>query len=51
MHSYVSLNDSGNLSMHLPQDDHDYKSDKLKEGEMSIEALQRKREQELTAYK
>ena len=51
MHSYVSLNDPGNLSIHLPQDDHDYKSDKLKEGEMSIEALQRKREQELTAYK
>ena len=51
MHSYVSLNDSGNLSMHLPQDEHDYKSDKLKEGEMSIEALQRKRDQELTAYK
>ena len=51
MHSYVSLNDSGNLSMHLPQDDHDYKGDKLKEGEMSIEALQRKREQELTNYK
>jgi hypothetical protein len=51
MHSYVSLNDSGNLSMHLPQDDHDYKADKLKEGEMSIEALQRKRDQELTAYK
>jgi hypothetical protein len=51
MHSYVSLNDSNNLSMHLPQDDHDYKSDKLKEGEMSIEALQRKREAELTNYK
>jgi hypothetical protein len=45
------LNDSNNLSMHLPQDDHDYKSDKLKDGEMSIEALQRKREQELTGYK
>jgi hypothetical protein len=51
MHSYVSLNDSGNLSMYLPQSDDDHKSDKLKEGEMSIEALQRKREQELTAYK
>ena len=37
--------------MHLPKDDHDYKSDKLKEGEMSIEALQRKREAELTNYK
>ena len=51
MHSYVSLNDANNLAMHLPQDDHDYKADKLKEGEMSIEALQRKREQELTNYK
>ena len=48
MHNYVSLNDSNNLSMKLPQDDHDYKSDKLKEGEMSIEALQRKRDAELT---
>jgi hypothetical protein len=51
MHNYVSLHDSGNLSMHLPQDDFEYKSDKLKEGEMSIEALQRKREQELSGYK
>ena len=51
MHNYVSLHDSGNLSMHLPQDDVEYKSDKLKEGEMSIEALQRKREQELSGYK
>jgi len=47
MHNYVALNDSMNLTMHLPQDDADYKSDKMKEGEMSIEALQRKREQEL----
>lgn len=48
MHSYVSLNDSGNLTMHLPQDDHEYKSDKLKDGETSVEALQRRREQELS---
>lgn len=48
MHNYVSLNESNNLTMHLPKDDHDYKSDKLKEGEMSVEALQRKREQELS---
>jgi hypothetical protein len=48
MHSYVSLNDSMNLTMHLPQDDHEYKSDKLKDGETSVEALQRRREQELT---
>jgi hypothetical protein len=51
MHNYVSLSDSGNLSMHLPQDEHDYKSDKLKDSEMSVEALQRKREQELSGYK
>jgi hypothetical protein len=47
MHNYVSLNDSMNLTMHLPQDEHDYKSDKLKEGEMSVESLQRKRDQEI----
>jgi hypothetical protein len=51
MHNYMSLNDSGNLSMHLPQDEHDYKSDKLKDNETSVEALQRKREQELSGYK
>jgi hypothetical protein len=48
MHNYVSLNESNQLSMNLPTDDHDYKSDKMKEGELSVEALQRKREQELT---
>jgi hypothetical protein len=34
--------------MNLPTDDHAYKSDKLKDGETSVEALQRKREQELS---
>jgi hypothetical protein len=48
MHNYVSLNEANNLSMNLPTDDHDYKSDKMKEGEMSVEALQRRREQELS---
>lgn len=48
MHSYVSLNDSGNLSMHLPQDDFEYKADKIKDGQLSIEALQKQREQELS---
>jgi hypothetical protein len=51
MHSYVSLNESMNLTMHLPQDEHDYKSDKLKDGDTSVEALQRRREQELTNIK
>jgi hypothetical protein len=48
IHNYVSLNDSMNLSMKLPQDEFDYKTDKLKEGETSVESLQRRREEELT---
>jgi len=36
------------LSMHLPTDEADYKETKVKEGETSMEALQRKREQELS---
>lgn len=51
MHNYVSLNESMNMSMSLPQDEQDYKTDKMKEGELSVEALQRKREQELTSIK
>jgi hypothetical protein len=47
IHNYVTLNDSMNLSMKLPSDDFDYKTDKLKEGEMSVESLQRRREEEL----
>jgi hypothetical protein len=49
MHYYVSLNDAAsNSQMNLPQDDHAYKSGKMKEGETSVESLQRRREQELT---
>jgi hypothetical protein len=48
IHNYVTLNDSMNLTMKLPQDDFDYKNDKLKEGEMSVESLQRRREEELS---
>jgi hypothetical protein len=47
MHNYVTLNDSMNLSMKLPTDDHEYQTNKLKEGELSIEALQRKRDEDL----
>ena len=47
IHNYVTLNESMNLNMKLPQDDFDYKTDKLKEGEMSVEALQRRRDEEL----
>ena len=47
MHNYVTVNHSMNLSMKLPTDDHEYKTDKLKEGELSIEALQRKRDEDL----
>jgi hypothetical protein len=48
MHNYVSLNDSMNLTMHLPQDEAEYKTDKMKEGETSVEALQRKRDQDMS---
>jgi hypothetical protein len=48
MHNYVSLNESMNLSMQLPSDDSAINNNKLKEGEMSVEALQRKRDQELS---
>jgi hypothetical protein len=48
IHNYVTLNDSMNLSMKLPSDDVEYKTDKLKEGELSVESLQRKRDEELS---
>lgn len=47
IHNYVTLNDSMNLTMKLPSDDYEYKTDKLKEGELSVESLQRKREEDL----
>jgi hypothetical protein len=47
MHNYVTLGDSMNLSMKLPQDEAEYKNDKLKEGETSVEALQRKRNEDI----
>jgi hypothetical protein len=37
--------------MQLPQDETEYKTDKMKEGETSVEALQRKRDQDLTNIK
>ncbi len=46
MHNYVTLSESGNLSMSLPKDDVEYS--KIKEGEISTEALQRRREEELS---
>jgi hypothetical protein len=46
MHNYVTLSESNNLSMSLPKDDVEYS--KIKEGEISTEALQRRREEELS---
>ena len=40
-----------NFSMKLPTDDYEYKNDRIKEGEMSVEALQRKRDEELSNIK
>jgi hypothetical protein len=44
IHNYVTLNESMNL-MKLPQDDFEY--NKIKEGELSVEALQRRRDEEV----
>ncbi len=49
MHNYVSLDESMNLNINSPQDEHEYK--KIKEGEMTIESLQRRRENELTGIR
>ena len=51
MHSYVSLNDQ--LTIPTPSDDYEYNPNKLKEGEMKIEDLQKQREMDISniAYK
>lgn len=46
MHNYVALNDEQML-MHLPQDDTEYKTNKLKDGEVNMETLMKRREEEL----
>lgn len=51
MHNYVTLNESMNLSMKLPDDDFEYNTNKLKEGETSVESLQRRRDEELANIK
>jgi hypothetical protein len=49
MHNYVSLNSEQQFNIPTPSDDFDYKqSNKIKDGEMKIEDLQRQREQELS---
>ena len=49
MHNYVSLNDSMNFNFNLQQEDPSTVkgASKLKEGEMSVESLQRQRDQDL----
>jgi len=52
MHSYVSLQDSNNPRlMNLPTDDTQYNTGKIKNGEVSLEALQRQRDEELSKYR
>jgi len=45
MHNYVSLND--NAQIPTPKDDFEYNNNKIKDGEMKIEDLQKQRDQEL----
>lgn len=47
MHNYVSINDAGNFSFEIPKDNQAKGASKLKEGELSVEALQRQRDQDL----
>jgi hypothetical protein len=46
-HSYVTLAESMNLNIHLPQDNNSHKSNKMKAGDINMEDLQRRREEEL----
>lgn len=49
MHSYVSLNNENQFSIATPSDDFDYKqSNKIKDGEMKIEDIQKQRDNELS---
>lgn len=49
MHSYVSLNSDNQFSIPTPEDEFDYKqSNKIKDGEMKIEDLQKQRDQDLS---
>jgi len=49
MHSYVSLNNENQFSISTPSDDFDYKqSNKIKDGEMKIEDIQKQRDNELS---
>lgn len=46
MHNYVSLEESMSLQMSLPEE-----NTKIKEGEMSVEALQRRRDEDLAKFR
>jgi len=46
MHSYVSLND--NFSIPTPTDDFSYNPNKLKDGEVKIEDLQKQRDMDIS---
>jgi hypothetical protein len=46
MHSYVSLND--NFVIPTPTDDYEYNPNKLKDGDLKIEDLQKKREMDIS---
>lgn len=47
MHSYVGLNNAFGLSMNLPTDDHEYKANKIKDGDKTMEELIKQREMDL----
>jgi len=48
MHNYFSLNANSDYTIQTPTDDFEYSSSKIRDGEMKIEDLQKKRDQDLT---
>ena len=50
MHSYVSLKESMDPRIQTPTDDTDYKSNKLKDGDFTVDQLQQQRQQEFSNY-
>lgn len=47
-YNYMTLHEPSTLSISLPTSDTEYKNEKLKEGEISVEALERRRKEELS---
>ncbi len=50
MHNYVSLDESNMQKIRTPTDDTEYNKNKIKDGELTIEQLQKQRQQEYSNF-